>query len=99
MEPTDEAMARAFARGGQLRQSEPQALDVHLDAVRCRLVLDLVGDVEVAIPVRFLGFPAGADLSGVRVEGGGFDLYFPAIDEGAYVPDLIRSAIEVPRAA
>ena len=62
-------------------------------------MLDLVGDVEVAIPVRLLGFPAAADLSGVRVEGSGFDLYFPAIDEDAYVPDLIRLAIEVPRAA
>lgn len=99
MEPIDTAVDRAFARGAQLRQSEPRALTVRLDARRARLVVELAGDVELAIPVRLLGFPIGADLAGVRVEGGGFDLYFPAIDEGTYVPDLVRLAVELPRAA
>lgn len=99
MEPIEAAMDRAFVRGGQLQQSEPRAVAVRLDALRARLVVELVGDVEMAIPVRLLGFPDGTDLTGVRVEGGGFDLYFPAIDEGSYVPDLVRLAVALPRAA
>jgi len=94
MEPIDETIARAMARGEKASTIEPRAANVCLDVARKRLVLELEGDVELAIPVRALGFPTGADLSGVRVEGGGFDLYFPAIDEGAFVPDLVRAAIE-----
>lgn len=99
MEPIDTAVDQTFARGAQLLQSGPRALTVRLDARRARLVVELAGDVELAIPVRLLGFPAGADLAGVRVEGGGFDLYFPGIDEGTYIPDLVRLAVELPRAA
>ena len=94
MEPLDETIARAMARGEKAAAVEPRASSVRFDAARNRLVLELVGDVELTIPARALGFPTDADLSGVRVEGGGFDLYFPAIDEGAFVPDLVRAAIE-----
>lgn len=94
MEPIDEVIARAMARGEKAAATEPRAANARFDQARNRLVLELVGDVELTIPVSALGFPANADLSGVRVEGGGFDLYFPAIDEGAFVPDLARAAIE-----
>lgn len=94
MEPIDETIARAMERGAKATAVESRAASARLDVARKRLVLELVGDVELTIPVRALGFPADADLSGVRVEGGGFDLYFPAIDEGAFVPDLARAAIE-----
>lgn len=94
MDPIDETIARAMARGEKAAALEPRAASARFDAERKRLVLELVGDVELTIPVRALGFAIDADLSGVRVEGGGFDLYFPAIDEGAFVPDLARAAIE-----
>ena len=94
MEPLDEIIARAMERGAKAAAVEPRAASARFDAERKRLVLELVGDVELSIPVHALGYPTGADLSGVRVEGGGFDLYFPAIDEGAFVPDLARAAIE-----
>ncbi len=94
MEPIDEIIARAMERGDKAATAEPRAAGARFDAARKRLVLELVGDIELTIPVRALGFPVDADLSGVRVEGGGFDLYFPAIDEGAFVPDLARAAIE-----
>lgn len=94
MEALDETIARAFARGDAALRSEPRALAARYDAASRRLVLTLVGDVEIAIPVAALGLSTEADLSDVRVEGGGFDLYFPALDEGAYIPDLCRAAIE-----
>ena len=94
MEPLDEVIARAMERGAKAAAVEPRAANARFDQTRRRLVLELVGDVELTIPVHALGFAPDADLSGVRVEGGGFDLYFPAIDEGAFVPDLARAAIE-----
>ncbi len=92
MEPIDEVIARALERGAKASACEPRATGVRLDSAR--LVLELDGGVELSIPVAALGFPLNADLSGLRVEGGGFDLYFPAMDEGAFVPDLARAAIE-----
>ena len=94
METIDAIIARAMERGVKATEQDPVAIAARFDRERNRLILDLVGEVEVAIPVRVLGFPQGADISGVRVEGGGFDLYFPTIDEGAFIPDLIRAAVE-----
>lgn len=94
MEALDEIIARAFARGEAAVRGEPRALAARYDSASGRLVLMLAGGVEIAMPAAALGFSVDADLSDIRVEGGGFDLYFPALDEGAYVPDLCRAAIE-----
>lgn len=90
----DEVITLALNRGAKVASSEPMAISASFDATARRLFIELAGHVELSIPADQLGFPQGADLSGVRVEGGGFDLYFPAIDEGALVPDLARAAIE-----
>lgn len=94
METIDEVIARAMERGEKEATSEPIAISARFDATSRRLFIELAGNVELSIPADQLGFPQGSDLSGVRVEGGGFDLYFPAIDEGAFVPDLVRAAVE-----
>lgn len=94
METIDEVIARAMERGAKAASCEPMAISARFDATVRRLFIELAGNVELSIPADQLGFPQGSDLSGVRVEGGGFDLYFPAIDEGAFVPDLARAAIE-----
>ena len=93
METIDAIIARAIERGDKAAEQDPVAIAAHFDSERNRLILDLVGDVRVVIPAKALGFHIGADLSDVRVEGGGFDLYFPQIDEGAFIPDLIRAAV------
>lgn len=94
MEQIDEIIAHAIERGKKAVAQEPQAISARLDAARHRLILELVGDVELSIPINLLGFSLDADLAGVQVVGGGFDLYFPSIDEGTFVPDLARAAIE-----
>ena len=94
VEPIDEVIARAMERGSHAAASEPQAVSARFDAARNRLIIELVGNVELAIPADRLGFSQDADLSDVMVEGGGFDLYFPKIDDGAFIPDLARAAIE-----
>lgn len=85
----EEAIARALAQGEALAQ---RALSAHYDVESKRLILRLEGDVERSIPRAYLPISDEAALAEVRVEGGGFD--FPAADEGLYVPDLCRAAIE-----
>ncbi len=94
MEAIDEMIARAFERGAKAAETEPRAIGVRLNIQRQRLVLELEGGAELSVPISALGLPNGADLSGARVEGGGFDLYFPVLDEGAFIPDLVHAAIE-----
>jgi hypothetical protein len=94
MDTTDEMIARAFERGRNAVAVDPRAVGAHFDAATERFVLELEGGVELSMPARMLGFGSEVDLSGVRVEGGGFDLYFPAADEGVFVPDLVRAALE-----
>lgn len=86
-------IAAATQRGEDAAKIEPRALSAKLDDSRSRLVLNLEGGAELSIPVACLGFPENADLSGVRVEGGGFDLYFPAIDDGAFVPNVVQKVL------
>lgn len=99
METSDEMIARAFERGAKAAASQPRAIGARLDSRRVHLVLELASGAELSIPVACLGFAHNGDLSGVRVEGAGFDLYFPQLDEGAYIPDLIHSAITHQQAA
>lgn len=94
METLDHQIAKAIGCGVEASARDPRATDVRLDAPRDRLILVLSSGAELSLPVTSLGLPASADLSGARVEGGGFDLYFPKIDEGVFIPDLIRAALE-----
>ncbi|HRP97110.1 MAG TPA: hypothetical protein PL143_12720 [Rhodocyclaceae bacterium] len=90
----DDMIARAYDRGRSAAAVEPRAIGARFEAATNRLVLELEGGVELSMPASALGFARAADLSGVRVEGGGFDLYFPNADEGIFIPDLVRAAIE-----
>lgn len=99
METNDEVLARAFERGAKMAATQHRAVSVSLDTRRGRLILELLSGAELSIPIASLGFPAHADLSGARLEGGGFDLYFPLLDDGAYIPDVIQAAMELPLAA
>lgn len=93
MEPIDEATARAMKRGDEAAATQHRAVGARFDTARTLLVLEFEGKVELAIPPGVLGLPLGVELADVRLEGGGFDLYFPSIDEGAFVPDVVRAAI------
>lgn len=48
--------------------------------------------VEMSTPVALLGEPFAsatpASLADLRIEGGGYDLYWPSLDEGIFLPDM-----------
>ena len=63
-------------RGQDLAKAEHRAIGARLDATPISLLSPTL---------------AGADnkkLADVRLEGGGYDLYWPAWDEGLFISDL-----------
>jgi len=75
-----------------LSKAEHRATAARFDAARGRLVIEFDNGVEMSTPISLLSPTlAGADnekLADVRLEGGGYDLYWPELDEGIYIPEL-----------
>ena len=84
-------MVEAMAKGA--KASDPRAIKARFESDCDRLIIVFEGDIELALPVALLGLPSSTDFAEVRVEGGGFDLYFPRADEGLFVPDLLRRVL------
>lgn len=88
----DSDVDAALARGAALARTEHKALAARFDATTGRLVVAFDNGVEMATPVALLGEPfasaTSANLADVRIEGGGYDLYWPGLDEGIYLPDM-----------
>lgn len=99
MEHIEQTIEAAITHGQALEKIEPKAIAARFDPELKRLVIELSSGAELSITPSLLGLPASADLGGVEITGGGFDLYFPKIDEGAFVPDLCRSAFDMRIAA
>ncbi|MBI5938037.1 MAG: hypothetical protein HY850_09340 [Betaproteobacteria bacterium] len=81
------------------KKYEPRAIAAKYDADRKPLVIELSTGAELSVTPNLLGLSPDADLNDVEITGGGFDLYFSKIDEGAFVPDLCRSAFDMRAAA
>jgi Protein of unknown function (DUF2442) len=72
--------------------SEPRASAARYEPATGRVVLDLVNGCSYAFPVALVQDLRGAsdsDLAGVKVDGLGFNLHFPALDADLYVPALV----------
>ncbi len=89
---SEQAIEAALKRGQDLAEVEHRATGARLDAARSRLVIEFDNGVEMTTPISLLS-PAistadSQKLADVRIEGGGYDLYWPELDEGLYIPDL-----------
>lgn len=68
------------------------AAGVRYDAHTARLQIELTSGVGVSIPVSKIEGLAGASASvirSVRIDGGGYGLYWPSLDLDLGVPDLV----------
>ncbi|MBI5912397.1 MAG: DUF2442 domain-containing protein [Betaproteobacteria bacterium] len=92
MELSEQTIDAALKRGQDLAKAEHRAVGARLDAARGRLAIEFDNGVEMSTPISLLSPTlAGADnkkLADVRLEGGGYDLYWPALDEGLFIPEL-----------
>ncbi len=95
----DAVIDEAIERGNELAACELRAIANKYYTSRRRLILELSTGAELSIWHGMLNIPADADLRDVTILGGGFDLFFPHIDDGSFVPDLCRSAFDMRLAA
>ena len=89
---TDAGFEAAEARGREMTKSEPRAAAAHYDRETGRVVVELANGCIYIFPAQLAQELRGADdeaLSGVVVDGAGFNLHWPAIDADLYVPALV----------
>lgn len=89
---TDSAFEAAEVRGREMAKSEPRAVAARYDRETGRVAVELANGCAYIFPARLAQELQGADdeaLSGVVVDGAGFNLHWPAIDADLYVPALI----------
>ena len=93
MENFDERMFEAAeARGRTLVAREPRASAARYDQASGRIVLELTNGCAYAFPAELAQELQGAsaeDLSGVQVDGAGFNLHWPSLDADLFVPALV----------
>lgn len=89
---TDAGFEAAEARGREMVKSEPRAVAARYDGETGRVAVELANGCTYIFPARLAQELQGADdeaLSGILVDGAGFNLHWPAIDADLYVPALI----------
>ena len=92
VQPTDEEIDAAMARGGREHRTEPRAVSAKYDRDTARFVIALASGTEVAIPADLLQGMKGAsatDRSKVRLQGAGYGLHWPSLDLDFSVPGLL----------
>lgn len=85
-------LSLATAAGNARTKRGELAVSVDYDARKKRLHIELASGVGVSIPISKLEGVAGVPPSvirTVRIEGGGYGLYWPSLDLDLAVPDLI----------
>jgi hypothetical protein len=94
---------RVVAAGRRADATEPRALRARYEQVTDRIIIDFRGGYAVAIPRRTLrgvlrraSVPA---LRRIRVEGGGSVLYWPMLDDGFDVTEVLTAAFGMRAAA
>lgn len=88
----DDRIATATAAGKARRVRGELAASAGYDARTARLRIELDSGVGVSIPVAKIEGLAGVTASvirSVRVDAGGYGLYWPSLDLDVAVPDLI----------
>jgi len=89
---TDAVLEGAEARGREMVKSEPRAVAARYDCETGRVTVELANGCTYIFPAELAQELHGADdetLSGVVVDGAGFNLHWPAIDADLYVPALV----------
>ena len=88
----DAQLSVAEAHGRKLLETENRAVAAHFDQATGRVLLDLANGCAYTFPatlVQDLQNASADDLSGVEVDGLGFNLHWPALDVDLYVPALV----------
>jgi Protein of unknown function (DUF2442) len=90
---SDAGAEAALVRGNQKLRNEPRAVSARYDAKSGRIIVDLTSGATFAFPpalVEGLCDGTPAQLAEVQVQGCGFGLHWPSLDEDYTVPGLMN---------
>jgi Protein of unknown function (DUF2442) len=90
---TDEQIEAARERGRIAQETEPRAVSARYDAKSGRIIVELTSGATFAFPpalVEGLCDGTPAQLAEVQVQGCGFGLHWPSLDEDFTVPGLMN---------
>jgi hypothetical protein len=93
VELTDAQIEAALDRGRIAQEAEPRATSARYDAKSGRIIVELTSKATFAFPLELVeglcdGTPA--QLAEVEVQGAGFGLHWPSLDEDYTVPGLMN---------
>ncbi len=98
--PEAKEYAAAKARGQRLRRSSPYATQARYEAKIGRVLVTLNTGVEVAFAperIQALCSARPADMKKIEITPSGYELFFPALDEGIFLPGLLRGVFGTQR--
>ena len=90
----------AQRRGRDQLKNLPRAVSARYDSRLNRLLVVLTNRLEVAIApetVQILQHATPAELGSVEVTAPGFELFFPALDDGLWLPTLLEGTFGTQR--
>ena len=86
----------ATRRGREMRKHVPHAISAHYDERLKRVFVRLSNRLEIALnPAdhQTLHQATAEQLSEIELWGAGYELFFPKLDDGVYVPSLIQGIL------
>lgn len=95
----DESKA-AVRRGRSQMKRLPRAVSARYDARLNRVLVALTNRLELAIApetVQILQDATAVQLASVEVTAPGFELFFPALDDGLWLPTLLEGTFGTQR--
>ena len=88
----------AVKRGRETRENVPHAVEAtYVPSIR-RLLILLSDGLEISLrqeDYRTFRNASPTDLETIELNAGGFEVYFPKIDEGFWIPDLLEHLLGV----
>ncbi|WP_419806068.1 DUF2442 domain-containing protein [Terriglobus sp.] len=94
-EITEEELRAAEQRWEDEVGCYPFATEVRFDGNWRRIIVKLSTTLEIALdPLRYRGFESASDdaLSNIEISGVGYELFFPMLDDGIWLPNTFRDS-------
>jgi hypothetical protein len=97
---TEKEHELAEQRGRELYEKVPHAVDAVYSTALRRVLILLSNGLEISLRQDDYKWMRGAsanDLSTIELNVDGLELFFPELDEGFWIPDLLEHLLEVRR--
>jgi hypothetical protein len=95
---SDKELERAETRGTELYENVPHAVEaLYVPSIK-RILVRLSDEMELSLRTdQYFATKDATDdqLSAIELNASGFEIYFPKMDEGFWLPDLLEHLLGV----